>query len=78
MLKGALCLLRGSGSEDVLQLLVHLAHPISGGCEQCVQKCAHHDHVLAGPGEGGELPLHTINRRGLACFKRRFALVQFG
>jgi hypothetical protein len=46
----------GSGTEDVLQPLVYLIHPISGGYGQCVQKCGCHGYVLAGVGEGGELP----------------------
>jgi hypothetical protein len=57
MLQGALHLLCGSGSEDALKLLVYLAHPIDGGCGQHVQMCGHHGHILASPGEGGELPL---------------------
>jgi hypothetical protein len=38
MLQGALRLLRSGGSKVVLQLLVHLTHPIGGGCGQHVQK----------------------------------------
>jgi hypothetical protein len=45
---------------------------------QCIQKHGHSGHVLAGLGEGGELPLHMIKHYGLACLKRRFALVQVG
>jgi hypothetical protein len=59
MLQGALCLLHDDGSVDALQLLVHLAHPIGGGCEQCVKKRSHRGHVLAGISESGELSLHT-------------------
>jgi hypothetical protein len=78
MLQGALHLLRGHGTEDDFQPLVHLAHPIGGGCEQCVQKCSCHGHVLASPSEGGELPLRMLNRRCLACIKCRLTLVQVG
>jgi hypothetical protein len=42
---------------------------------QHIQKCS---HVLASPSEGGELSSRTIHRRGLACLKRRIALVQVG
>jgi hypothetical protein len=38
-------------------------------------------HILAGPSDGGKLPLHMINHHGSAYLKRRFALVhisQFG
>jgi hypothetical protein len=75
MLQGALRLLRNSGSKDALQLLVHLAHPIGGGCEKHVQKCGHCGHVLASPGEGGELLLHRHHRRGPASLQCRFTLV---
>jgi hypothetical protein len=43
---------------------------------QYVQKCCCHNHVLAGPGKGGELPLRIINHRDLACLKRQFTSVQ--
>jgi hypothetical protein len=57
MLLGTLCLLCGDGAEYALQPSVHLTHPGGGGCRQRVQKHGHHSHVLAGHGEGGELPL---------------------
>jgi hypothetical protein len=47
VLQGALRLLHGGGSEDALQLLVHLTHPIGGGC----------GHILAGAGESEEMLL---------------------
>jgi hypothetical protein len=78
MLYGALCLLRDDGAEDAFQLLVHLAHPISGGCEQCVQKHGCRDHILTGPGEGGELPHCMLNCCGPGRLKRQLALVQVG
>jgi hypothetical protein len=76
MLYGPLRLLRGGSTEDALQPLVHVAHLVIGGCGQRVQKHGHHRHVLFGPGEGGELPLHPLHRRGPTYPKHRFALVQ--
>jgi hypothetical protein len=76
MLQGALHLLRGSGAEDALQPVVHLAHPVSGGCQQCVQECSHRDHILTGLSKGRELPLHPFHRSDLARLKCRFVLVQ--
>jgi hypothetical protein len=73
MLQGALHLLRDGGTEDAFQLPVHLTHPIGGGRVQCAQK-----HVLAGPGEGEEMTLRTLNCNGPAGLKRRLALVQVG
>jgi hypothetical protein len=78
MLMGTFHLLHGSIAEDSLQPLVQLTHPISGGCRQRIQECSHHDHILAGPSKGGELPLHTLHHHGLACLKHRFALEQVG
>jgi hypothetical protein len=66
MLPGTLCLLRGNGAEDALQPSVHLTHPVGGGWRQRVQKHGHHSHVLAGHGEGGELPLRPFHCHGLA------------
>jgi hypothetical protein len=71
-------MLCGGGTKDILQPLVHLAHPSSGGCEQCIQKCGCSGHVLASLGKGGELPLRMINRHGAVCLKRRFTLMQVG
>jgi hypothetical protein len=48
VLKGALHLL-----QSVFQLMVHLVHPIGGGCGQGVQKRSHDGQGLAGPSEGG-------------------------
>jgi hypothetical protein len=56
--------------------MVHLTHPIGRGCRQCVQKSGRRDHVLAGPGETGQLPLCTINHQGLARLKHQFMSVQ--
>jgi hypothetical protein len=69
------CLLHDSSGEDVLQLLIHLAHPIGRGCMQCVQEHSHNGHILVGHGEGGKLPLLTVGRCGLLCFERKLALV---
>jgi hypothetical protein len=55
MLLGALDLLRGGSAEDILQLLIHLAHPIAGGHGQRIQKRSHNGHILVGLGESGEL-----------------------
>jgi hypothetical protein len=66
MLQGAFRLLHGGGSEDALQLLVHLTHPIGGGCGQCVQE---RHHILAGAGLSGELSLHVHHRRGPAILQ---------
>jgi hypothetical protein len=64
MLQGALCLLRGGGTEDAFEPLVHLAHPIGGGCVECVQKRSYHSHVLAGHGKGDSShpPLNDMRR----------------
>jgi hypothetical protein len=35
-LEGALCLLHGGDVEDVLQLTLHPAHPVGGGCGKSV------------------------------------------
>jgi hypothetical protein len=78
MLYGALCMLCNSGDEDVLQPLIHLTHPIGVGCGQHIQKRGHSGHILAGPSEGGELPLHMVNCHGLAYLKHGFTLVQCG
>jgi hypothetical protein len=74
MLQGALRLQRGGDTENAFPLLVHIAHPISGGCGHCVQKSGHLGHVLGSPGEGGELPLRTLNRCGPTCLKCRLTL----
>jgi hypothetical protein len=47
---------RGGGPKDVLQLLIHLVHPIGTGGRQGVQECGHYGHVLASFGEVGALP----------------------
>jgi hypothetical protein len=65
MLVGALHLLCGDNVEDVLQPLVHVTHPISGGCGQRVQKRSRHGHVLASPGKSGELPLSPVPQSDL-------------
>jgi hypothetical protein len=59
------------GAEDVLQPLIHVAHPIDGGHGQHIQKYSHKGHVLAGLGEGGELLLRMINYCGLASTATR-------
>jgi hypothetical protein len=51
-LERALHQLLGGNTEDVLQLMVHLVHPIGGGPGQSVQECHCRSHVLAGLGEG--------------------------
>jgi hypothetical protein len=66
----------GAPLADIFQTLIHLAHPISGGYGQRIQKRGHSGHVLGGPSKGGELSLHTFDHRGLAYLKRRFTLVQ--
>jgi hypothetical protein len=53
MLEGAFHLLCGGDVEDVLQLVVHLVHPVDGVCGQSVQERDHCGHVLAGPDDGG-------------------------
>jgi hypothetical protein len=69
MLQGVLCLLHGGGSEVVLLLLVHLAQSISGACRQHIQKHGCRGYVLAGPGEGGDLPLCMLDHRCLAYLR---------
>jgi hypothetical protein len=76
MLQGTCHLLHNSSAEDAHQLLVHLAHIIGGGCWQCIQECGRCIHILATPGEGGELPHHPLYHHGLACPRCQFALVQ--
>jgi hypothetical protein len=71
-------MLCGSGIKDAFQPPVHHAHPISGGCGQCVQKRGRRGHILASLGEGGELPLCPFHCHGPACLKHRFASVQVG
>jgi hypothetical protein len=68
----------GGSVEDILQLLIHLAHPIGVGYEERIQKRGHSSHVLTGLGEGGEQPLRTFNHRGLSSLKHQFVLVQVG
>jgi hypothetical protein len=68
----------GSGTKDALQPLVHVAHPVGGGCGQHVHKHGRRSHVLAGPVEGGELPLRPLHYHGLAYPKRQFTSVQVG
>jgi hypothetical protein len=63
-------MLRGGGTEDALLSLVHIAHPIGGGCEQRVQMRVRHGHILVGSGEGEELPLHLLHRLCLVYPKR--------
>jgi hypothetical protein len=72
MQHGTLHLLHSSGVEDDFQPLVHLAHPVDGGYQQCIQECDHCGHVLAGPGNGGGLPVHVLVLHGLACLQRCF------
>jgi hypothetical protein len=51
-------MLLGGNTEDVFQLLVHLAYPICRGHGQSIQKCCGCGYVLAGPGNGrGGVPL---------------------
>jgi hypothetical protein len=73
MLQGALRLLCDSCAEDVLQQLVHLAHPAGGWCRQCIEERSRCGHVLASPREGGEQPLHCHR---LACLELQFVLAQ--
>jgi hypothetical protein len=75
MLQGTLRLLRGGGVEDTVQPLGHLAHPIGGGCRQCVQECGRCGHVLTGPSKGGELTLCPLHCCGLTSLKHQFVLV---
>jgi hypothetical protein len=75
MLQGALRFLHNGGSEDALQPLVYLAHPIDRGCKQRVQNCGCCCHVFAGPGKGGELSLHALHHHGPARLQHRLALV---
>jgi hypothetical protein len=70
MQQGILCLRHGGGKEDAFQSLVHLAHPIGGGCQQRVQECSRCGLILGGPSEGGELPLCLFLCHGLACLQR--------
>jgi hypothetical protein len=49
---------------------------MGGGYGQHIQKHGHSGHVLASPGEGGDLPLCTFDHYSLACLKHQFALVQ--
>jgi hypothetical protein len=65
----------GSGAEDVLQLLIHLVHPVSRGCRQRVQERSRRGHVLAGPAERGKLPLLAVDRRSPLRLERGLALV---
>jgi hypothetical protein len=59
--EGTLRLLCGGDAEDVLQLAVHLVHPVCGGCKQCLQKRDRCGHVLTGPGKGKALcPLTVV------------------
>jgi hypothetical protein len=74
MLQGTLHLMRGGSAKVALQPLVHLTHPVGGGCGQCVKKCGCRSHILAGLGEGGELPLCSFYCHGLAYLKHQSAL----
>jgi hypothetical protein len=69
MLYGALHLLCCGGADDVLQPLIHLAHPIGGWCGQHIQKSSCDGHVSAGPSKGGELLLRMINHHSLTCLQ---------
>jgi hypothetical protein len=60
------------------QPLVHLTHLVGGGCGKRVQNHGHRGHVLAGPGEGGELLLRPFHCRGPVYLKCRFTLAQVG
>jgi hypothetical protein len=51
---------------------------MGGGYGQHIQKHGRSGHVLASPGEGGDLLLCTFDHCSLAYLKRRFALVQVG
>jgi hypothetical protein len=57
MLHGTLRLLRGGDAEDVLQLLIHHVHPVSGGGQQSVQKRDRHDHIWLTLMKVGHCPL---------------------
>jgi hypothetical protein len=70
MLQGALCLLCSSNAEDVLHMLIHLAHPIGGGHEQRIQERSRSNHILAGPGERGKLLLLTVGCHGPTLLER--------
>ncbi len=61
MLVGALHLLCGGNVEDAVQPLVHVTHPVSGGCGQRVQKRSRHGHVLASPGESRMMAPHEAD-----------------
>jgi hypothetical protein len=41
----------GGYTEDGLQLMVHLADPISGGRRQSIQERCGRSHILASPGK---------------------------
>jgi hypothetical protein len=67
VLYGTLHLLCGSSAEDVLQLLIHLGHPVGRGCGQRI-----HEH---GPSEGGKLQLLMVGHHGPLCPEHGLALV---
>jgi hypothetical protein len=75
MLQGVLCLLCSDIAKDVLHMLIHLAHPIGGGHEQRIQERSHSSDVLAGPSEGGKLPLLMVGCHGPTLLERQFMLV---
>jgi hypothetical protein len=75
VLQGTLRLLYSGSPEDVLQLLIDLAHPIGRGCRQRVQERGHNGHILARRGEGGKLPLPMVGFHGLICLGHGLALV---
>jgi hypothetical protein len=64
MLEGALRLLCGGGAEDFHQLLIHLVHPIGGGCGQSVQERGHNGtigmaRVIGVPSDSGVVAMGT-------------------
>jgi hypothetical protein len=69
MQKATLRLLHDGGAENAFQLLVHLAHLVSGGCRQHVEECGRRSDILTGPGEGGELSFRLLLHHGLACLQ---------
>jgi hypothetical protein len=62
-------------ATSVLQLLIHLVHPVGRGCRQCVQLHGHRGHVLDCPSEGGKLLLLVVDHHGLPCLEHGLALV---
>jgi hypothetical protein len=69
----------GNRAEDVIQLLIHCVHLVSGGCKQSVKERGHRDHILDGPSEGRVLPPPPPHGWPLCplCIEHRLAVVLF-